>query len=166
MNHKKVYRIMKTYNYLSTARKKNSHKQWMRATQEHTVKKNLLNREFRSWKPYEKLGTDITYLKLNWKNLYLSIVKDIISGEAISHYVSLDLSMNIVWETIKNLRLYSPTESFFWHLKDEIDISECQNVREAREYIDNYVNYYNNIRPQWEKQKMTPVQYRNFLLTQ
>ncbi|MGL4991152.1 MAG: IS3 family transposase, partial [Sarcina sp.] len=28
-----------------------------------------------------------------------------------------------------------------------------------------YMNYYNNYRPQWNLKKMTPVQYRNHLLS-
>jgi len=42
----------------------------------------------------------------------------------------------------------APTESFFWHLKDEIDISLCNTLEEVAKYIENYIFYYNNSRPQ------------------
>jgi len=69
-------------------------------------------------------------------------------------------SMSRKWNCIDN----SPTESFFWHLKDEIDTSCCENFTELEKYIENYIFYYNNVRPQWNRKKMTPVQYRNHLL--
>lgn len=69
-------------------------------------------------------------------------------------------SMSRKWNCIDN----SPTESFFWHLKDEIDISLCNSLEEVEKYIENYILYYNNSRPQWSRKKMTPVQYRNHLL--
>lgn len=57
----------------------------------------------------------------------------------------------------------APTESFFGHMKDEIDISECETFEELEKYIKNYIFYYNNHRRQWNKKKMTPVEYRNHL---
>ena len=54
----------------------------------------------------------------------------------------------------------APTESFFWHLKDEIDLSNCKNLKDVEKVIKKYIFYYNNNRFQWNKKKMTPVQYR------
>ena len=59
----------------------------------------------------------------------------------------------------------SPTESFFSHMKDEIDISECKSLEDVKIYMNNYIFEYNNERPQWNRKKMTPVQYRNHLLS-
>lgn len=70
-------------------------------------------------------------------------------------------SMSRRWNCIDN----APTESFFWHLKDEIDVSWCKDFKELEKYIENYIFYYNNERPQWNRKKMTPVQYRNHLLS-
>ncbi|MEG0857667.1 MAG: IS3 family transposase, partial [Terrisporobacter sp.] len=33
-----------------------------------------------------------------------------------------------------------------------------------KDTIDNYMNYYNNYRYQWDLNKMTPVKYRNHLI--
>jgi transposase InsO family protein len=58
----------------------------------------------------------------------------------------------------------APTESFFGHMKDEIDVSHCESFQGLEKYIENYIFEYNNSRPQWNRKKMTPVQYRNHLL--
>lgn len=50
-------------------------------------------------------------------------------------------------------------------MKDEIDISGCKTISDMNKYMDEYIDYYNNYRPQWSRKKMTPVQYRNYLLT-
>ena len=57
----------------------------------------------------------------------------------------------------------APTESFFGHLKDEIDISPHETFEEVEKYLESYIFYYNNVRPQWTRKKMTPVQYKNHL---
>ena len=55
-------------------------------------------------------------------------------------------------------------ESFFGHLKDEINIKDCQTLAEVQEEIKEYISYYNSYRCQWNLKKMTPVEYRNHLL--
>ena len=58
----------------------------------------------------------------------------------------------------------APQESFFGHLKDEVDFSTTKTLQEVRNKIDHYMVYYNNYRYQWNLKKMAPVQYRNHLL--
>lgn len=210
MNHKKVLRLMKKYNLLSKVRKRNPYKQMQHKTQEHTTKKNVLRRKFRWITPLQKLGTDITYVKFQQNWCYLSIIKDMISGEILSHSLSknlslwatlttLDLLKQRVWPTSwKKMLLHSdqwwhythpsyqaklqqlwivqsmsrkwncldnaPTESWFGHFKDEIDLQNIQSFEKLEKYIDSYIFEYNNYRPQWNKKKMTPVAYRDHLL--
>ena len=54
-------------------------------------------------------------------------------------------------------------ESFFGHMKDECDLSGCSTSEEVKEMIDDYVYYYNNERPQWTRNKMTPAEYEDYL---
>lgn len=54
----------------------------------------------------------------------------------------------------------APIESFFGHMKEEIDIKSCQNFEEVKELVENYICYYNNERYQWSLNKMTPAQRR------
>lgn len=58
----------------------------------------------------------------------------------------------------------APMESFFGHLKDEINIKDCETLEELRIRIDEYIEYYNTERYQWTLKKMTPDQYRSHLL--
>ena len=58
----------------------------------------------------------------------------------------------------------APQESFFGHMKDEIDYKSCETIEELKILIDDYMDYYNNERCQWNLKKLTPVQYRNQLL--
>ena len=57
----------------------------------------------------------------------------------------------------------APQESFFGHLKDEVDIKHCNTFDELHTLISDYIDYYNNDRYQWNLNKMTPIQYRNYL---
>lgn len=58
----------------------------------------------------------------------------------------------------------APQESFFGHMKDELDYKACKTLTEVINGIDDYIDYYNNHRYQWNLKKMTPIQYRNHLL--
>lgn len=54
----------------------------------------------------------------------------------------------------------SPIESFFGHLKDEVDYKNCKNFKEVRNKIKTYINYYNKERPQWGLKQKTPAEAR------
>lgn len=58
----------------------------------------------------------------------------------------------------------APIESFFGHLKDDVDIKSCQTFEELKSKVENYIYYYNNERYQWNLNKMTPVERRCHLL--
>lgn len=58
----------------------------------------------------------------------------------------------------------SPMESFFGHLKDELECHRARTFQELNTMIDEYLKYYNNERYQWDLKKMTPAQYRDHLL--
>ena len=58
----------------------------------------------------------------------------------------------------------APMESFFGHMKDNIDLKNCRTLEEVKKEIKKFINYYNNHRYQWGLKKMTPVEYRNHLL--
>lgn len=59
----------------------------------------------------------------------------------------------------------APVESFFGHFKDEVEYRGCQTFEELYQLIENYIRYYNHERAQWDRNKMTPVEYRDHLLT-
>lgn len=55
-------------------------------------------------------------------------------------------------------------ESFFGHFKDECDYRSCVSVEEIAHKVEKYVEYYNNERPQWTRNKMTPMEFEAYLL--
>lgn len=59
----------------------------------------------------------------------------------------------------------APVESFFGHMKDELDLWKCRTLESLTEMIAEYIFEYNNCRFQWTKGKMAPVEYRNHLLS-
>ncbi len=59
----------------------------------------------------------------------------------------------------------APQESFFGHFKDECSYGGCESFEELRAMIDKYSWYYNNERRQWDRKRMTPVQYEAYLLS-
>ena len=59
---KRIQRIMKKFNIVCPIRKSNPYKRIAKATKEHTIVPNLLNRNFKQEIPGKVLLTDITYL--------------------------------------------------------------------------------------------------------
>jgi len=206
MNHKKIQRIMRKYELITMVRKKNPYKQMMKKSLEHRIFPNKLQREFHQILPHKVFCTDITYIPFLSRFAYLSVIKDIASGEVVAWNLSLSLGVALVTETVKNIQLDSyenvmihpdqgfhytnpayieiikklkmtqsmfrkancidnaPIESFFGHMKDELDYKSCQSFKQLSLAIDEYMRYYNHERKQWIRNKMTPVVYRDHLL--
>ena len=59
----------------------------------------------------------------------------------------------------------APQESFFGHMKDEIDVRECTRYREVKAIIDDWMAYYNNERYQWQLAKLSPNEYYKYIMT-
>lgn len=212
MNHKKVLRIKEKYGLVTKIRRPNPYKKIFKATKEHRISSNVLDRGFKQNTPYEFFCTDITYLYFRGYPTYLSVMKDIASGEIISWELSRHVDMDLVVNTITNMEntlkerginlenilIHSdqgstytspvfrsalsnlkmiqsmsrrgncidnaPIESFFGHLKDDIDYKICTTFSELKEVVSEYIEYYNTGRQQWALKKMTPVDYRDHLL--
>lgn len=208
---KKIQRIMKKYNIVCPIRCANPYKRIAKATKEHSVLPNLLNREFKQGITGKVLLTDITYLPYGDNHMaYLSTIKDASTNEILAYNLSDKITLDIATGTIHKLmatpglhldnaafihsdqgvhytspkfqhllKKYklgqsmsrrencwdnAPQESFFGHLKDEVAYKNCIKLDELQISIDNYIDYYNNYRCQWNLKKLTPVQYRNQLL--
>ena len=209
MNHKKIIRIMNKYHLYCLIRRRNPYKNIMKKSLEHRTFENVLGRKFEQSVPFKFFCTDITYISFNYRFAYLSVVKDIASGEIVSWKLSKHLEMDIVLGTLeklksnipaplKNVLIHSdqgfhytnpeyisevkkmgmvqsmsrkgncidnaPMESFFGHFKDDVDFKNCKTFEELNLLIEEYVQYYNYERYQWDLKKMTPVEYRNHLL--
>ena len=75
-NRKRIQRIMRKYNIVCPIRKANPYRRMAKATKEHRVVPNLLNRNFKQEVAGKVLLTDITYLPYgNNQMAYLSTIK-------------------------------------------------------------------------------------------
>lgn len=80
-----------------------------------------------------------------------------------SHFYRRLLKKNKVKQSMSrrgNCLDNAPIESFFGHLKDELDYKGCKNFSELKIKVDKYIEYYNNERPQWGLNGKTPVECR------
>lgn len=199
---------MKQYGLIAKIRRVNPYKMMMKKSFEHRTFPNKLQRQFHPIVPFKVFCTDITYIPFLQGFVYLSVMKDIASGEVVSWNLSPSLEMALVIRTLNNLKLEScenimihsdqgfhytnpmyigmikelkmnqsmsgkgncidnaPIESFFGHMKDELDYKSCRSFQELYLKIEEYMQYYNYERKQWTRKKMTPVEYRNYLLAQ
>ena len=49
--------------------------------------------------------------------------------------------------------------------QDEIDLSKCQSFEEVNKNIDDWMDYYNNDRYQWQLAKLSPNQFYRYVTT-
>lgn len=59
----------------------------------------------------------------------------------------------------------APQESFWGHMKDEINLDTCKHYKDVRERISDWVDYYNNDRYQWDLALLSPNEYYEYLRT-
>lgn len=59
----------------------------------------------------------------------------------------------------------APTESGHGHLKDWFDFGACVTLKDIQGEVDRVIHYFNEERPQWHRKKMTPIEYRDHLLS-
>lgn len=104
MSRKKIQRIMRKYGIVCPHRRPNPYKQIAKATKEHSVVPNKLNREFKQDIPGKVLLTDITYLPYNGNCMaYLSTIKDASTNEILAYHVSDRITLDIATITIEKL---------------------------------------------------------------
>lgn len=59
----------------------------------------------------------------------------------------------------------APQESFFGHMKDELNLTNCNNYEEVKKSIKNWIHYYNNERYQWKLAKLSPNEFYKYITT-
>lgn len=61
----------------------------------------------------------------------------------------------------------APQESFFGHMKDELSPyqSSWKTFEDVKRSIDDWMDYYNHDRGQWNLKKLSPKEYYNYILT-
>lgn len=98
--------------------------------------------------------------------------KTIIHSDQGSHYTSIKFQqlvkdMGIIQSMSRRGNCWdnAPQESFFGHMKDHLQLNDKDDFKEIKTEIVEFIDYYNNSRPQWNLAKLTPVQYYHFYNT-
>ncbi|MDM5157296.1 IS3 family transposase [Bacillus sp. DX1.1] len=104
-NLKRIRRIMKKYDIICPIRKANPYRRIRKATKEHRVVPNLLNRQFKQGIPGKVLLTDITYLFYGkGQKAYLSVIKDGSTDEILAHHISERMTVKLATDTLLKLK--------------------------------------------------------------
>lgn len=138
-----------------------------------SVVKDIATREILSYRLSNNLSMRFVLDSIN--NLQDKDIireKTLIHSDQGTHYTSPEYiikvkELNLIQSMSRrgNCVDNAPIESFFGHLKDEIDLKQIMTFEELNDTIKSYMEYYNNKRYQWGLKKMTPVEYRNHLLS-
>ncbi|SNS81098.1 Transposase InsO and inactivated derivatives [Bacillus altitudinis] len=99
INHKTVQRIMQKNQWQCRVKMKKRKKNG----QPYAVAGNILDRNFQSDRPLEKLVTDITYLPYGQKQLYLSSILDLYNGEVIAFTIGDKQDTDFILNTLNQL---------------------------------------------------------------
>ncbi len=98
--------------------------------------------------------------------------KTLIHSDQGSHYTSVqfvklvnDSELRRSMSRRANCWDNAPQESFYGHMKDELDISRCETFEQLHRKISDWVDYYNNDRYQWDLAKLAPKEYYQYLTT-
>ena len=59
----------------------------------------------------------------------------------------------------------APQESFFGHMKDDINLAVCTTFEQVKAVIDDWMDYYNADRYQWELAKLSPNEFFDYAAT-
>jgi putative transposase len=95
-NHKRVYRLMKKLGIRSVIRKKRR----FFGKQASVVNPNRLERQFYAEAPLRKLVTDITYIRVGARFVYLSVIQDLFNNEIVAWHLSERNDLALVTKTV------------------------------------------------------------------
>ena len=107
---------MNKYGLCCKVRRRNPYKAIMKKTQEHLTHPNLLARRFTVSVARKVLCADITYLYFALGRIaYLSVIKDISTGEILAWELSMNMEIEFVVKTIRQLQQTSLSRGCILH---------------------------------------------------
>ncbi|MGQ4668996.1 IS3 family transposase [Metabacillus halosaccharovorans] len=140
-----------------------------------SVIKDAFTKQVLAYVPSESLEVDFVLetIKILLENHGDSLETDaIVHSDQGCHYTSISFRQLLKDKELRqsmsrrgNCWDNAPQESFFGHMKDEINLKNCGSYTDLRQEIDNYIDYYNNDRYQWKLAKLSPNQYAEYLKT-
>jgi transposase InsO family protein len=104
LNHKLIRRYKQAFNIDVIVRK--HHKMYIKAAKEKNLKNKapyIIDCNFTSEKPLQKLSSDVSYIKCIDGTLYLSAVKDLFNNEIISFNTSNRNNTELIIKSYKNI---------------------------------------------------------------
>lgn len=134
--------------------------------------KDIASREIVSWSIFPNIRMDLVFATLDNLKGRLGEKPILLHSDQGFHYTSPNFihqakTLNLVQSMSRKGMCTdnAPMESFFGHFKDEVEYKNCQSFDELKQLTASYINYYNNERRQWNLNKMTPVEYKQYLLS-
>ncbi|KOR75326.1 putative transposase [Candidatus Phytoplasma pruni] len=100
---KKVYLIMKEKGICCRLRIKKNKYHYRSLKDNLNIAPNLINQDFKSAEPMQKLFTDITYFKTPQGFLYFSCIIDSFNNQIVASHVSKQQNKDLVLNTIKKM---------------------------------------------------------------
>lgn len=135
-------------------------------------KRNLLNRNFTASKPNQIWVSDITYFKVKGYGLYLCVILDLFSRKVIAYNISRKANTYLVTSTFREaFALRHEPRSLVFHsdrgtqytsnafTQFLLQNSVQQSRRDFRKSVDEYIQFYNEIRPHKTLAYKTPVHF-------
>lgn len=132
-------------------------------------------KELLAWVLSESLEIDFVLETVNQliENHGISLTAEtLIHSDQGAHYTSIQFIRLIKDSEIRqsmsrraNCWDNAPQESFYGHMKDELDISQCLTFDEIYQVISDWTNYYNNDRYQWDLARLSPREYYKYLIS-
>ena len=154
------------------------------------VQLNKKNKELNKYSQLFKNGTDIKFVDIKESDGQISMAylyqdkqliekhgtnlstETLIHSDQGSHYTSIKfiqlLKDNELRQSMSrraNCWDNAPQESFFGHMKDELDLSECYSYEEILNAVRDWTEYYNTERYQWDLARFSPVEYYQYMTT-
>jgi len=130
-------------------------------------------KELLAWVLSESLEIDFVLETVNHliENHGISLTAEtLIHSDQGVHYTSIkfirlvkDIEIRQSMSRRANCWDNAPQESFYGHMKDEIDISQCLTFDEIYQEISMWTDYYNNERYQWNLARLSPREYYKYL---
>ncbi|WP_242003501.1 IS3 family transposase [Culicoidibacter larvae] len=112
LNHKKIRRYKNALSLEVIVRKRKP--LYLNKSKEKLIKNkapNRLNSNFTSFAPYEKLSSDVSYIKCTDGTLYLSAIKDLFNNEIVSYPTSSKNNVELIFASYRNIPQGETTNS-------------------------------------------------------
>ena len=132
-------------------------------------------KELLAWALSESLEIDFVLETVNQliKKYGISLTAEtLINSDQGSHYTRIKFIQLIKDSELRqsmsrkaNCWDNAPQESFYGHMKDEIDISQCTTFEGIYRVISDWADYYNIERYQWDLARLSPKEYYKYLVT-